>query len=189
MAGVPGLIADTVTNPQALIAAGLGIVTIVLSFMWKKVPGPVRKVPAALVAVGIGIAVASLPGVEVKTLQVGNLLASVDVPGAEQLSGLADAGIITAILTFTVIASAESLFTAAAVDRMHNGPRTRYNTELIAQGAGNTIAACPRRAAHHGGRGAQLGERPGSTPRPASPVRCTASGCSPSRCCCRRCWR
>ncbi|UUU21985.1 SulP family inorganic anion transporter [Streptomyces sp. DSM 40750] len=140
MAGVPGLIVDTASNPQALIAAGLGIVTIVLSFLWKKAPGPVKKIPAALVAVGIGIAVASLPGVEVKTLQVGNLLASVDVPGPEQLAGLADVGIITAILTFTVIASAESLFTAAAVDRMHSGPRTRYNTELIAQGAGNTIA-------------------------------------------------
>jgi MFS superfamily sulfate permease-like transporter len=142
MAGVPGLIADTVTDPQALVAAGLGIVTVVLSFLWKRLPGPaaVRKMPAALVAVGIGIAVASLPGVEVRTLQVGNLLASVDVPGPGQLAGLADAGIITAILTFTVIASAESLFTAAAVDRMHDGPRTRYNTELVAQGAGNTVA-------------------------------------------------
>jgi MFS superfamily sulfate permease-like transporter len=140
MAGVPGLLADTVTDPQAMIAAGLGIVTVVLSFLWKKVPGPVRKVPAALVAVGIGIVVAALPGVEVKTLQVGDLLAAVDVPGAEQFAGLADAGIITAILTFTVIASAESLFTAAAVDRMHDGPRTRYNPELIAQGAGNTVA-------------------------------------------------
>lgn len=140
MAGIPGLLADTVADPQAMIAAGLGIVTVVLSFLWKKAPGPVKKVPAALVAVGIGITVAALPGVDVKTLQVGNLLASVDVPGAEQFAGLADAGIITAILTFTVIASAESLFTAAAVDRMHDGPRTRYNPELIAQGAGNTLA-------------------------------------------------
>ena len=140
MAGVPGLFADTLANPQALIAAGLGVVTIVLSFLWKKVPGPVKKVPAALVAVGIGIGVASLPGVDVKTLQVGNLLASVDVPGPKEFAGLADVGIITAILTFTVIASAESLFTAAAVDRMHSGPRTRYNPELIAQGAGNTVA-------------------------------------------------
>ncbi|MER6958650.1 SulP family inorganic anion transporter [Streptomyces sp. NPDC000618] len=140
MAGIPGLITDTLANPQAMIAAGLGIVTVVLSFLWKKMPGPVKKVPAALVAVGIGIAVAALPGVEIKTLQVGNLLASVDVPGAEQFAGLANPGIITAILTFTVIASAESLFTAAAVDRMHDGPRTRYNPELIAQGAGNTLA-------------------------------------------------
>ncbi|MGW3289892.1 SulP family inorganic anion transporter [Streptomyces sp. NPDC001002] len=140
MAGFPGLLVDTAADPQALIAAGLGITTVVLSFLWKKVPGPVRKVPAALVAVGIGIAVAALPGVEVRTLQVGNLLASVDVPGPAQFAGLANAGVITAILTFTVIASAESLFTAAAVDRMHDGPRTRYNPELIAQGAGNTVA-------------------------------------------------
>ncbi|MEV0226356.1 SulP family inorganic anion transporter [Streptomyces sp. NPDC050704] len=140
MAGAPGLLADTLANPQALIAAGLGVLTIALSFLWKKMPGPVKKIPAALVAVGIGIAVASLPGVNVKTLQVGNLLSSVQVPGAEQFAGLADPGIITAILTFTVIASAESLFTAAAVDRMHSGPRTRYNPELIAQGAGNTVA-------------------------------------------------
>ncbi|MFJ5728098.1 SulP family inorganic anion transporter [Streptomyces paradoxus] len=140
MAGIPGLLAVVLTNPQAMIATLLGVVTIVLSFVWKKVPGPAGKIPAALVAVGIGMVVAALPGVNVKTLQVGNLLNSVQVPGAEQFAGLADGTIITAILTFTVIASAESLFTAAAVDRMHNGPRTRYNTELIAQGAGNTVA-------------------------------------------------
>ncbi|WP_229864137.1 SulP family inorganic anion transporter [Streptomyces djakartensis] len=140
MAGIPGLLAAVLTNPQAMIATLLGVVTIVLSFVWKKVPGPAGKIPAALVAVGIGIVVAALPGVDVKTLQVGNLLASVQVPGAEQFARLTDGAIITAILTFTVIASAESLFTAAAVDRMHSGPRTRYNTELIAQGAGNTVA-------------------------------------------------
>ncbi|MFH0518342.1 SulP family inorganic anion transporter [Streptomyces sp. M41] len=140
MAGIPGLFADILTDPQAMIATLLGVATIVLSFLWNKVPGPAKKVPAALVAVGIGIAVAALPGVDVKTLQVGNLLASVQPPGAEQFAGLANAAVIGSILTFTVIASAESLFTAAAVDRMHSGPRTRYNTELIAQGAGNTIA-------------------------------------------------
>ncbi|MBX9365269.1 SulP family inorganic anion transporter [Streptomyces sp. WAC04114] len=140
MAGIPGLLAGVLTNPQAMIATLLGVATIVLSFVWKKVPGPAGKIPAALVAVGIGMVVAALPGVDVKTLQVGNLLSSVQVPGAAQFAALADGTIITAILTFTVIASAESLFTAAAVDRMHSGPRTRYNTELIAQGAGNTVA-------------------------------------------------
>ncbi|MFI6374807.1 SulP family inorganic anion transporter [Streptomyces sp. NPDC050546] len=140
MAGIPGLLAGILTNPQAMIATLLGIVTIVLSFVWKKVPGPAGKIPAALVAVGIGMLVAALPGVDVKTLQVGNLLASVSLPGAEQFGALTDGAIITAILTFTVIASAESLFTAAAVDRMHSGPRTRYNTELVAQGVGNTVA-------------------------------------------------
>ena len=37
------------------------------------------------------------------------------------------------------IASAETLLSAAAVDRMHDGPRTRYDKELGAQGVGNLI--------------------------------------------------
>ncbi|RLV74651.1 SulP family inorganic anion transporter [Streptomyces rapamycinicus] len=137
--GFPAHVLDTFADAQTAIAALLGIATVVLSFVWKKMPGPVSKVPAALVAVAIGVGIAALPGVEVKTLQVGDLLSAVQVPGPEQFAGLADPAVLTAVVTFTVIASAESLFTAAAVDRMHDGPRTRYNTELIAQGAGNTV--------------------------------------------------
>jgi MFS superfamily sulfate permease-like transporter len=140
MAGLPGLLSGVLSDPQALIAVVLGVVTIVLSFLWKKVPAPLGKIPAALVAVGVGCAVAALPGVRVKTLQVGDLAAAVHFPGPEELAGLADPAVLTSVLTFTVIASAESLFTAAAVDRMHSGPRTRYNTELIAQGTGNAVA-------------------------------------------------
>ncbi|MCT7356902.1 SulP family inorganic anion transporter [Streptomyces sp. 15-116A] len=140
MAGVPDLLARILTDRQAMIATLLGTVTIVLSFVWKKVPGPLGKIPAALVAVALGCGVAALPGVDVRTLQVGDLLGSVRVPGAEEFAELANPAVLGAVLTFTVIASAESLFTAAAVDRMHSGPRTRYNTELIAQGAGNTLA-------------------------------------------------
>ncbi|AXG82823.1 SulP family inorganic anion transporter [Streptomyces paludis] len=141
MLGVPGLLVDTFADPQKAIAAALGAVTVALSFVWKKIPlpGPLKKVPAALVAVAGGMAVAALPGVEITTLQVGNLLASVQVPGPTQFAALANGAVLTTVLTFTVIASAESLFTAAAVDRMHSGPRTRYNSELIAQGAGNTL--------------------------------------------------
>ncbi|MGA5169113.1 MULTISPECIES: SulP family inorganic anion transporter [Streptomyces] len=137
--GLPRLVVTTFATPDALVAAALGTVTVVLSFLWKKVPGPVNRVPAALVAVVLGMAVAALPGVGIRTLQVGDLLGSVHLPGPAQLAGLADPAVIATILTFTVIASAESLFTAAAVDRMHSGPRTRYNMELFSQGVGNTV--------------------------------------------------
>ncbi|MEU9011797.1 SulP family inorganic anion transporter [Streptomyces sp. NPDC048479] len=139
MLGIPELIANTTADPQKSIAAGLGLATVVLSFLWKKLPGPVRKVPPALVAVAGGMAVASLPGVRIATLQVGNLLASVHFPGPTQFAALASGSVLTTVVTFTIIASAESLFTAAAVDRMHSGERTRYNSELIAQGAGNAL--------------------------------------------------
>ncbi|MFD3807242.1 SulP family inorganic anion transporter [Streptomyces sp. NPDC058611] len=137
--GLPGLVARTVGTPDALAAAALGTVTVLLSFLWKKVPGPLNRVPAALVAVVLGMGVAALPGVDIKTLRVGDLLGSVNLPGPGELAGLADPAVIATVLTFTAIASAESLFTAAAVDRMHTGPRTRYNTELLSQGIGNTV--------------------------------------------------
>jgi MFS superfamily sulfate permease-like transporter len=42
-------------------------------------------------------------------------------------------------LAVAFIASAETLLSAAAVDRMHDGPRTKYNKELFAQGVGNML--------------------------------------------------
>jgi len=42
-------------------------------------------------------------------------------------------------LVIAVVASAETLLCATAVDQMHQGPRTRYDKELAAQGVGNMI--------------------------------------------------
>ncbi|MDQ0846261.1 SulP family inorganic anion transporter [Streptomyces sp. V1I6] len=137
--GLPGLVATALSTTDALIATALGLATVALCFVWKKVPGPVAKVPAPLVAVAVGMAVAALPGVRIDTLRVGDLTASVHFPGAAEFASLADPAVMATVLTFTVIASAESLFTAAAVDRMHTGPRTRYNSELLSQGVGNTV--------------------------------------------------
>src|SRR5262249_35563987 len=38
-----------------------------------------------------------------------------------------------------LIASAETLLSATAIDRLHQGQRTKYDRELLAQGLGNTI--------------------------------------------------
>ena len=44
-----------------------------------------------------------------------------------------------AVVTVALVASVESLLSAVAVDRMHDGPRTRFDRELGAQGIGNLI--------------------------------------------------
>src|SRR5581483_5722526 len=51
------------------------------------------------------------------------------------LSGL----VWKAAVTFALIASAETLLCAVAVDAMHAGPRTRFDRELAAQGVGNVV--------------------------------------------------
>ena len=48
--------------------------------------------------------------------------------------------IVVAVITIALIASVESLLTAVSIDRMHNGPRTDFNRELIGQGAANIVS-------------------------------------------------
>jgi MFS superfamily sulfate permease-like transporter len=44
------------------------------------------------------------------------------------------------VITVALIASVESLLSAVSVDRMHNGPRTDFNRELIGQGVANVVS-------------------------------------------------
>ena len=48
--------------------------------------------------------------------------------------------IVVAVITITLITSVQSLLTAVSIDRMHNGPRTDFNRELIGQGAANIVS-------------------------------------------------
>ena len=52
---------------------------------------------------------------------------------------LGDGGVWTMAGAIGLIASAETLLCATAVDQMHRGPRTNYDRELMAQGMGNAI--------------------------------------------------
>ncbi len=52
---------------------------------------------------------------------------------------LLNPSVIGAAFAIAFIASAETLLSAAAVDRMHDGVRTNYNKELRAQGVGNLL--------------------------------------------------
>jgi len=63
----------------------------------------------------------------------------VNVPGAGFLGPLANPALLLTAVAIAFIASAETLLSAAAVDRMHDGTRTDYNKELRAQGLGNLL--------------------------------------------------
>ncbi|MEV4946039.1 SulP family inorganic anion transporter [Streptomyces sp. NPDC053755] len=137
--GLPGAAADAVGSPEALASLALGAGTVAVLVGWKRLPEKVRAVPGALAAVIVATVAASALSLPVATVEVKGLIDSLSLPGADAFGGLATPAVIGTVLAFTLIASAESLFSAAAVDRLHDGPRTRYDKELMAQGTGNAI--------------------------------------------------
>jgi MFS superfamily sulfate permease-like transporter len=140
IAGLPHLVQDVAASSAKSGALLLGVMAVVTCFMWYKVPAPLSKVPAPLVAVLVGSALAAMPWFDVKKVTVANLTDAIDIVGPSQIAGVFDPAVLVMVVTFCVIASAESLFSAAAVDRMHTGPRTEYNKELFAQGVGNAVS-------------------------------------------------
>ncbi len=120
-------------------ALALGGVTIVAFLAWERWrPRQLRLVPGALVGVVVATLLAVVLDPEVKRVMVPESIGdALRMPGWADLSRLGEAPILISAAIIAFVASAETLLSAAAVDRMHDGPRTRYNKELVAQGVGN----------------------------------------------------
>ncbi|HEV7628796.1 MAG TPA: SulP family inorganic anion transporter [Streptomyces sp.] len=137
--GLPALCAQVLTSATASTAAGVGAGTIAVLVAWPKWKRAARVLPAPLTAVALATAATVLLDLPVARVRVQGLLEAVQPPTAGDFAALASVGVAATVLAFTLIASAESLFSAAAVDRLHDGPRTDYDKELMAQGAGNAV--------------------------------------------------
>ncbi|MFJ7527906.1 SulP family inorganic anion transporter [Streptomyces griseus] len=137
--GLPGAFADVYGSTEALASLAIGAGTIAVIVLWKRLPKRAQSVPGALAAVMLATALTLTLGLPVATVEVEGLLGVVQPPGAAAFGELASPAIWGTIIAFALIASAESLFSAAAVDRMHDGPRTEYDKEMVAQGTGNTV--------------------------------------------------
>jgi MFS superfamily sulfate permease-like transporter len=124
------------------IALGLGLLTIGVMLAWEKFrPASLKLVPGALLGVVAATAVAASLGLQVARISVPeSISAAFAMPGTDFFGPiLANPAIATAAIAIAFIASAETLLSAAAVDRMHDGVRTDYNKELRAQGVGNLL--------------------------------------------------
>ncbi|MFH8727576.1 SulP family inorganic anion transporter [Streptomyces termitum] len=139
LAGLPAALAGALADPGAAASAALAAGTVLVIAGWRRLPGRAGAVPGALVAVVLAALVTAAAGLPVATVRIDGVLDAVRPPDAAALGSLAEPAVLGTVLAFALIASAESLFGAAAVDRMHDGPPTEYDRELIAQGVGNTL--------------------------------------------------
>ena len=123
------------------VALLVGLISLLAMIGWEKVrPRSLSLLPGALVGVVAGTALTAalrlpIPRVELPE----SLFAGLALPTLDAFAVLAQPGVLVAVLVIAVIASAETLLSAAAVDRMHDGARTRFDKELVAQGVGNGI--------------------------------------------------
>ncbi|HYO23571.1 MAG TPA: SulP family inorganic anion transporter [Lacipirellulaceae bacterium] len=123
------------------LAAELGLLTIVVIMLWQKfAPRKLRLVPGPLIAVSLATAIAAAFYLPVLYVEVpGSLADEIHWPSMTLLRSAPWAAVLQSGLLIAVVASAETLLSAAAVSQLAPESRTDYDRELTAQGVGNTL--------------------------------------------------
>ncbi|WP_060482599.1 SulP family inorganic anion transporter [Pseudomonas sp. NBRC 111119] len=122
-------------------AGALGLGTILIMWGWERFrPQRLRFIPGALLGVTAMTAISMWLALPVNRVQVpADLSEAIDWIRPDDLMKLADPALLVAAFALAFIASAETLLSAAAVDRMHSGQRSDFDRELSAQGIGNML--------------------------------------------------
>ncbi|MFL9710766.1 SulP family inorganic anion transporter [Methylobacillus sp. Pita1] len=143
-----GLLETFETHGGNIYAAITGIITIASIVLWTRyAPARLKLIPGALIGVILAVIVANLFSFDIKYLtdlfdgptNLQNILGTIITPTMSTVEASMTAGVLLAVVSLAFIASAESLLSCAAVDQMHQGARTKYDRELMAQGVGNAI--------------------------------------------------
>lgn len=113
----------------------LGLLVIAILVAWRWAPARVASIPGPLVAIVVVTAISVVFPFHVSRIVLnGSVLDALQLPTLPHGNWGA---VVIAVITVTLITSVQSLLTAVSIDRMHNGPRTDFNRELIGQGAAN----------------------------------------------------
>ncbi|MCP2279117.1 SulP family inorganic anion transporter [Nocardia amikacinitolerans] len=116
----------------------VGAVVIAVMLGWKYAPEKIRVVPGPLVAVFVGTVLSMVLPTEVERIVLeGSLFDAIGLP---EIPDGGWSAVALMVLTIALIASVESLLSAVAVDKMHNGRRTNFDRELIGQGSANVLS-------------------------------------------------
>ncbi len=125
-------------------AGKIGLLALVVIFAWQFIAkGRMKLIPAPLLAIVIATLAAQLFKIPILYVDVpDNLLSGLTLPSFAVLAESPIRVLLVSGMVLAIVASAETLLCATAVDQMHQGPRTQYDKELSAQGIGNILCGC-----------------------------------------------
>lgn len=129
------------TQENHHLAALTGIIALMCFTIWPHiVPKRLKFLPAALIGILIATLFATASNLEVQKLVVpDNMFSELSLPSFGWFEILGTRAVWIGAAVIALVASAETLLCATAVDQMHTGPRTQYDKELKAQGIGNML--------------------------------------------------
>jgi MFS superfamily sulfate permease-like transporter len=128
---------DGSTDERSIL---LALLVIAIMAAWQHFrPEKLKLIPGALLGIAAATAIAQLSHLQLNYVQVPtNLLDVVHLPGMDAFKTI-DSSILSSALAIAFIASAETLLSAGAVDKMQSVAKTNYDRELMAQGVGNML--------------------------------------------------
>lgn len=143
----PAAVAALMTDSRLLIIAGLGLLAIVVQLVWPKLGRRVQWLPGALPAVALATLLAlsfDVPRVALVSITE-DIARAVSHWSLSSLSWVQLPHFLVPAIALALVASAETLLTARAVDELAADrglklPKASLDRELIAQGVGNTTA-------------------------------------------------
>ena len=123
------------------LAALTGMIALLCFVVWPNIaPKRLKFLPSALVGITVATVFAGVTQLEVQRLEVpANIMSEVTLPSLPWIGLFTSPTVLTGAFVIAIVASAETLLCATAVDQMHQGPRTQYDQELKAQGIGNVL--------------------------------------------------
>ncbi|MEZ4408422.1 MAG: SulP family inorganic anion transporter [Polyangiales bacterium] len=124
-------------------ATALGLLTIAVLIAWpfaeRATKGRLKVLPGPLVAVTLGTVIATVMHIALPRVSVPhdwrNAFSTPIWPTAANMGP-----VLVAAVSLTLVASAESLLSGLATDKLHAGARANLDRELVAQGVGNITA-------------------------------------------------
>jgi MFS superfamily sulfate permease-like transporter len=128
---------DGSTDERSIL---LALLVIAIMALWQRFrPEKLKLIPGALLGIAAATTIAQIFHLHLNYVQVPtNLLDVVHLPGMNFFQTI-DSSMFGSAFAIAFIASAETLLSAAAVDKMQSIAKTNYDKELMAQGVGNML--------------------------------------------------